>query len=284
LSRLDGEYEEVDMGCFGTDLDKVIAAIDEQTACVIVQYPDFYGSVYELASLREACDANQCLMVVAFSDVSAFALIESPGAMGADIAVGSGQSLGIPMAFGGPHLGLFTCKQKYLRQMPGRVCGLTKDADGKRGFVLTLSTREQHIRREKATSNICTNQGLMCTAAATYMTLMGDAGLTTVARHSAAALQLLVSQLPDHVTALEGAHYNETVLSFVDHQARQRFIAAAQSDDIFAGIPLERFDVGQADPGEVGPSAENRHLLVATTEMIEEADIHDYLRVLEVSL
>ncbi|OIO73423.1 MAG: glycine dehydrogenase (aminomethyl-transferring) [Zetaproteobacteria bacterium CG1_02_53_45] len=277
LSRLDGEFVEVDMAgsgtTFGTDLDKLIAAIDEKTACVIVQYPDFYGSVYDLSPLRAACDAAKCLMVVAFSDVSAFALIESPGAMGADIAVGSGQPLGIPMGFGGPHLGLFTCKQKYLRQMPGRVCGLTSDADGKRGFVLTLSTREQHIRREKATSNICTNQGLMCTAAATYMTLMGDAGLATVARHSAAALQSLVSQLPDHVTAASGARFNETVLSFVDQEARDAFLAAAKAGDIFAGIPLEQID----------SAAEPRHLLVATTEMVETDDINDYLAILEVT-
>ncbi|MDX8381080.1 MAG: aminomethyl-transferring glycine dehydrogenase subunit GcvPA, partial [Ghiorsea sp.] len=144
LSRLEGEYVEVDMGFLGTDLSKVIASIDENTASVIVQYPDFYGSVYDLTPLREACDDNKCLMVVAFSDASAFGLIESPGAYGADIVVGSGQALGVPMAFGGPHLGIFTCKQKYLRQMPGRVCGITQDADGKRGFVLTLSTREQH--------------------------------------------------------------------------------------------------------------------------------------------
>jgi len=274
LSRLEGEYAEVDMGCFGTDLDKVIAAIDAQTACVIVQYPDFYGSVYDLAPLRAACDAAGCLMVVAFSDISAFALIESPGAMGADIAVGSGQSLGIPMGFGGPHLGLFTCKQKYVRQLPGRVCGMTSDVNGKRGFVLTLSTREQHIRREKATSNICSNQGLMCTAAATYMTLMGDAGLATVARHSAAALQLLISQLPAHVSAAPGAHYNETVLTFADDDARERFLATAREADIFAGIPLEQIE----------PGVDAKHLLVATTEMVEEADITDYLSALGVSL
>jgi glycine dehydrogenase subunit 1 len=273
LSRLDGECVEVGMGGFATDLAKVIAAIDNKTACVIVQYPDFYGSVYDLAPLREACDAAKCLMVVAFSDVSAFALIESPGAMGADIAVGSGQSLGIPMAFGGPHLGLFTCKQKYLRQMPGRVCGLTTDADGKRGFVLTLSTREQHIRREKATSNICTNQGLMCTAAATYMSLMGDAGLATVAQRSATALQMLVSGLPAHVSAVGGAHYNESVFSFADQAARDRFLRAAQAHDIFAGIPLEKID----------PEADPHHLLVSTTEMIEAADINDYLSLLEVA-
>jgi glycine dehydrogenase subunit 1 len=271
LSRLDGAYVEVDAGEFGGDPGRVIAAIDDQTACVIVQYPDFYGSVYDLAPLRAACDASRCLMVVAFSDISAFALIESPGAMGADIAIGSGQALGIPMGFGGPHIGLFTCRQRYVRQMPGRVCGLTTDVNGRRGFVLTLSTREQHIRREKATSNICSNQGLMCTAVAVYMTLMGDAGLAKVARRSAAALQSLVSRLPAHVTAAKGAHYNETVLSFADQGARDRFLAAARNMDMFAGIPLERID----------PNAETRHLLVAVTEMLEEADITDYLTLLE---
>jgi glycine dehydrogenase subunit 1 len=271
LSRLDSEYVEAPMGGLGTNLDAVIASIDAFTACVIVQYPDFYGSVYDLAPLRAACDAHKCLMVVAFSDATALALIESPGAIGADIAVGSGQSLGIPMGFGGPHLGLFTCKQEYLRQMPGRVCGLTTDASGKRGFVLTLSTREQHIRREKATSNICTNQGLMCTAAATYMTLMGDSGLSTVARHSAAALQSLVSRLPSHVRAADGAHYNETVLSFANRQVRDRFLSVAQENDIFAGIPLEQIDA----------NADASHLLIATTEMVEEDDISDYLDALE---
>ncbi len=273
LSRLEGEYSEIACPDLNTDIDRLIEAIDEKTACVIVQYPDFYGSVYELSRLRSACDAHKCLMVVAFSDISAFALIESPGALGADIAVGSGQALGIPMGYGGPHLGLFACKQKYVRQMPGRVCGLTRDADGKRGFVLTLSTREQHIRREKATSNICSNQGLMCTAAATYMTLMGDAGLATVARHSAAALALLLNLLPDHVTAGSGAHYNETVLSFATRQQRDRFLTAAQDASIFAGIPLERID----------PDADAKHLLVATTEMIEADDINRFIALLEVS-
>ncbi|MDQ6989960.1 MAG: aminomethyl-transferring glycine dehydrogenase subunit GcvPA [Mariprofundaceae bacterium] len=273
LSRLEGDYVEVDMGHFGTDLSKVIAAIDNTTASVIVQYPDFYGTVYDLAPLREACDQHKCLMVVTFSDISAFGLITPPGDFGTDIAVGSGQALGIPMAFGGPHLGILTCKQKYLRQMPGRVCGLTDDVDGKRGFVLTLSTREQHIRREKATSNICTNQGLMCTAAATYMTLMGDKGLETVAKHSAAALELLVSQLPSHVQAASGAHYNETLLSFENQQKRDAFVQKARENDIFAGIPLEKMD----------KHAEKRHLLVATTEMLEKEDINDYITTLEAS-
>jgi len=273
LSRLEGEYVEVAMDAFGTDVDKIIAEIDEKTACVIVQYPDFYGSVYDLTTLRAACDAAKCLMVIAFSDATAFALIQSPGECGADIAVGSGQSLGIPMGFGGPHLGLFTCKQKYVRQMPGRVCGMTSDADGKRGFVLTLSTREQHIRREKATSNICSNQGLMCTAAATYMTLMGDEGLKTVATRSAAALHALISKLPAHITAAQGAHFHETVLSFESQEKRDVFLAEARKQDIFAGIPLEKIDY----------KVEAKHLLVTTTEMIEETDIQDYLAALEVA-
>ncbi|MDQ6960611.1 MAG: aminomethyl-transferring glycine dehydrogenase subunit GcvPA [Mariprofundaceae bacterium] len=270
LSRQDGEYVEVPMAEFSTSLDAVTDALDDQTACVIVQYPDFYGSVYDLAPLRAACDAHQCLMIVAFSDATAFALIDPPGAYGADIAVGSGQSLGIPMGFGGPHLGLFTCKQQYVRQMPGRVCGMTEDLDGKRGFVLTLSTREQHIRREKATSNICSNQGLMCTAAATYMTLMGDAGLKTVARHSAAALNQLVGGLPKHVQAASGAHFNETVLSFSNEAVRNHFLDEAVKQTIFAGIPLEQLDA----------SKEPRHLLVATTEMVDGDDVSDYLNAL----
>jgi len=274
LSRLDGETIEVDVQGFATDIEALAAAVDNSTACVIVQYPNFYGAVSDLAPLREACDASGALLVVAFGDATAFALINPPGHFGADIAVGSGQSLGIPMGFGGPHLGLFACKKKFLRQMPGRVCGLTEDTQGRRGFVLTLSTREQHIRREKATSNICTNQGLMCTAAATYMTLLGDAGLAKVAAHSAAALQRLIDGLPKGVKTADGPHYNETVLSFESTDIRNRFLEHAGENAIFAGIPLEQIE----------PEAEARHLLVATTEMIEAEDVAEYLQLLETSL
>ncbi len=274
LKRLEGSVVEVPFSGFATDVDAVIQAADAQTACVIVQYPDFFGSVYDLAPVRAACDASGCLLIVAFSDASAFGLINPPGAFGADIAVGSGQSLGIPMGFGGPHLGLFACKEKYLRQMPGRLCGIATDSNDQRGFVLTISTREQHIRRDRATSNICTNQGLMCTAAAVYMSLLGDAGLRTVAKRSAAALQKLVSGLPQEVRPATGAHYNETVLSFTDQKTRDRFLNNARQQDIFAGIPLEQLEQGYAP----------KHLLLATTEMIEEADITTYLQVLGESL
>lgn len=270
LLHLEGETVELPSPGFTTDIAAIIEAITPETACVIVQYPDFYGNVYDLADIRKKCDETGALMVVAFSDASAFGLIKAPGSFGADIVVGSGQSLGIPMGYGGPHLGIFTCTQKLLRQMPGRVCGLTTDANGKRGFVLTLSTREQHIRREKATSNICSNQGLMCTAAATYMTLMGDAGLKRVAEHSAAALKMLIDGLPSHVTAADGAHYNETVLSFTDQSARDGFLSHAEAAGIFAGIPLEKIESG----------VEPKHLLIATTEMVEADDVSRYLELL----
>lgn len=275
LSRLDGEHKDV--ACtqdFATNTSALIAAIDQETACVIVQFPDFYGSVYDLTTLREACEANRCLMVLAFSDASAFGLLQSPGSMGADIAVGSGQALGIPMGYGGPHLGLLACKKKYVRQMPGRVCGMTADKQGKRGFVLTLSTREQHIRREKATSNICSNQGLMCTAAVTYMSLLGDAGLQQVAQRSAAALHALIQALPANIQAATGPRFHESVLTFSSQRQRDTFLQHAEKNNIFAGIPLERLD----------PTAEAKHLLVSTTEMIEQQDINDFIHALEVSV
>ncbi|MDQ6971312.1 MAG: aminomethyl-transferring glycine dehydrogenase subunit GcvPA [Mariprofundaceae bacterium] len=274
LAQQDIELSEVAGAGFSTDVPALVAAVDDSTAAVIVQYPDFYGSLYDLAPLRAACDAHKALLVVCFSDASAFGLLEAPGTYGADIVCGSGQSLGIPMGFGGPHIGLFACRQKHVRQMPGRLCGMSNDADGRRGFVLTLSTREQHIRREKATSNICSNQGLMCTANACYMTLMGDAGLKQVARRSAAALQTLLEALPEGVSAATGPHYNETVLGFADRERRDAFLVAAREQDMFAGIPLEKMDAAQDD----------KHLLVATTEMIGEQDVADYIRTLEASL
>jgi len=274
LSRLTGEIIEVGAGGnLSTNVDDITAKINAESACVIVQYPDFYGGLFDLSPLRAACDRAGAMLVVAFSDATAFGLINPPGAYGADIVVGSGQALGIPMGFGGPHLGLFACKQKYLRQMPGRVCGMTTDVRGRRGFVLTLSTREQHIRREKATSNICTNQGLMCTAAAVYMSLMGDAGLKTVAERSSSALDRLLSGLPKDISVAAGPHYNEAVLRFSDPSRRDRFLNAASQQNMFAGIPLEKFEAGR----------EPRHLLVSTTEMIEEKDVSDYLEILEKS-
>ena len=159
----------------------VIAAIDAETACVLVQYPDVLGRIPDLARISAAAAAHGALVVAVVTEPVALGLIESPGTLGADIVVGEGQSLGVGLQFGGPYLGLFGCREKFVRQMPGRLCGETVDADGKRSFVLTLSTREQHIRREKATSNICTSQVLLAVIASMYAVFHGPRGLKAIA-------------------------------------------------------------------------------------------------------
>ena len=148
----------------------------------MVQNPDVFGRLHDYTKLAEACHAKGALLIVAVTEVFSLGLITPPGAMGADIVVAEGQGIGNGLNFGGPYVGLFACKEKYLRQMPGRLCGQTVDTEGRRGFVLTLSAREQHIRREKATSNICTNSGLCALAFTIHMSLMGEAGFTGLAR------------------------------------------------------------------------------------------------------
>src|SRR4051794_33922294 len=160
----------------------LIARIDGETSCVVVQNPDVCGNLRDLRPIAEAAHAQGALLVAVFTEAVSLGLVEPPGAMGADIVAGEGQSIGNALSFGGPYVGLFATRQKFVRQMPGRLSGQTEDAEGKRGFVLTLSTREQHIRRDKATSNICTNSGLCCLAFTIHMTLLGEAGLTRLAR------------------------------------------------------------------------------------------------------
>ncbi|MBN1427355.1 MAG: aminomethyl-transferring glycine dehydrogenase subunit GcvPA [Anaerolineae bacterium] len=162
------------------DLNTFIDAIDDQTALAAIQYPNFFGQIDDIARFIQAAHAHGALACIV-ADPIALGLLKPPGAMGADIVVGEGQGLGIPMSFGGPYLGFFATRQKYVRKMAGRLVGETTDAQGQTGYVLTLSTREQHIRREKATSNICTNQGLMALAAAVYLSVMGKHGLRKVA-------------------------------------------------------------------------------------------------------
>ena len=163
------------------DTDDLIAQIDDDTSCVVVQYPDILGRIADLSKLAEAVHAKKALLIAVVTEPVAMGAIKSPGEMGADIVVGEGQSLGVGLQFGGPYVGLFACSEKLVRQMPGRLCGQTVDAEGKRGFVLTLSTREQHIRREKATSNICTSSVLCALAMSVHMTLLGEKGLRDLA-------------------------------------------------------------------------------------------------------
>ncbi|MCC6827860.1 MAG: aminomethyl-transferring glycine dehydrogenase subunit GcvPA [Novosphingobium sp.] len=243
----------------------VIAAIDGETACVVVQYPDVLGRIPDLALIAAAAQAHGALLVAVVTEPVALGLIEAPGHLGADIVVGEGQSLGVGLQFGGPYLGLFGCREKFVRQMPGRLCGQTVDADGRRGFVLTLSTREQHIRREKATSNICTNSGLCALAFSIHMTLLGGAGLARLAqvnhaRAQAAARRL--GQVPG-VAVLNDVYFNEfTLILPGDARAAVRALA---DRGVLGGVSL-----GRLYPGEGGL---DRGLLVAVTEMTGDDEI-----------
>jgi glycine dehydrogenase subunit 1 len=164
-----------------TDAERLIAGIDGETSAVVVQYPDILGRIADLTPIAEAAHAAGALLIAVVTEPVALGLIKSPGEMGADIVVGEGQSIGVGLQFGGPYVGLFACREKHVRQMPGRLAGETVDAAGKRGFVLTLSTREQHIRREKATSNICTSSVLCALAFTAHLTLLGEKGLRNLA-------------------------------------------------------------------------------------------------------
>jgi glycine dehydrogenase subunit 1 len=163
-----------------TDLTALEREVDDQTACVAVQYPNFFGVIEDLEAMARTAHGAGALLVVAVNPI-ALGLLKSPGELGADIVVGEGQPLGIPPSFGGPYLGLFAARQKFMRSMPGRIIGQTTDREGRRGFVLTITAREQHIRREKATSNICSNEMLMTLAATIYLATMGKQGLRDVA-------------------------------------------------------------------------------------------------------
>lgn len=162
-----------------------LSKLDDKCAALVVQSPNFFGCIEDLQALADQAHAVGALFIVVVTEAISFGMLKTPGECGADIVVGEGQSFGIPMSFGGPHVGLFACKEKYVRNMPGRLAGVAYDKNGNRGFVLTLATREQHIRREKATSNICTNQGLIALAATIYIETMGKKGLQEVAMQNA---------------------------------------------------------------------------------------------------
>ena len=246
----------------------VIAAIDGTTSCVVVQYPDILGRVPDLAAIAEAAHANGALLVAVVTEPVALGMIEAPGNLGADIVVGEGQSLGVGLQFGGPYLGLFGCREKFVRQMPGRLCGQTVDAEGRRGFVLTLSTREQHIRREKATSNICTNSGLCALAFSIHMTLLGGEGLARLARINHERTQALVEraiQIPG-VSCLNTSYFNEVTL-LLPADAREAVRALADRG-VLGGVSLGRLYPGVDDLAN--------GLLVAVTETVTDEDIQTF--------
>ena len=241
------------------------AMIDEDTSCVIVQNPDVFGNLRDLSALADACHEKGALLVAVVTEAISLGAVKSPGEMGADIVVGEGQSIGNALNFGGPYVGLFATRQKYVRQMPGRLCGETKDAEGKRGFVLTLSTREQHIRRDKATSNICTNSGLCALAFTIHMTLLGEEGLRRLAmlNHEAACKAAdALSSLPG-VELATGAFFNEFTLRLPSNA--EAVVEKLASKGVLAGVPGDRLW-----PND--PLAENL-LIVAATECVTDEDI-----------
>jgi glycine dehydrogenase subunit 1 len=245
------------------DLDAIRAVLNERTGGVIVGYPNFFGRPDDVAGAAEIAHEAGAQLIAAFQEAFAFGLMTPPGALGADIVAGEGQSLGVAPSYGGPHLGLFGCRQKQVRKMPGRLAGETVDNRGQRGFVLTMSTREQHIRREKATSNICTNQGLMATASTIYMAMLGPDGLAKVARAS----HLRAEQTKRDVCALDGfslryagATFNEFVVDTPRPAADIVRDLAAQG--IAPGVAL----------GHLGAGWENA-LLITATELTTDEDI-----------
>jgi len=239
--------------------------IDDQTSCVIVQNPDVFGNLRDLAPLAEACHEKGALLIAVVTEIVSLGAIKSPGEMGADIVVGEGQSIGNSLNFGGPYVGLFATRQKYVRQMPGRLCGETTDADGKRGFVLTLSTREQHIRRDKATSNICTNSGLCALAFTVHMTLLGEAGLRQLAalNHEAAVKAANALGQIDGVELLNKSFFNEFTVRLPGNATE--IVEALAQKGVLAGVPGARLWPGN-------PEAENL-LVVAATECVTDEDI-----------
>ena len=223
-----------------TAAEDIAAAIDDETSCVIVQAPDFFGNPRDLVPIAASAHARGALLIAVFTDPVALGALRSPGEMDADIAVGEGQGLGNALNFGGPYLGLFATRAKNVRQMPGRLAGETVDAAGRRSFVLTLSTREQHIRREKATSNICTNSGLCALAFSIHMTLLGAAGLGRLANVNHANAVRLAGRLAaiPGVEVVNPHFFNEFTLRTPRPAAE--LIEALAGRGVIGGLPVSR--------------------------------------------
>jgi glycine dehydrogenase subunit 1 len=222
-------------------------SIDDQTAAIVVQSPNFFGCIEDLEALSETAHAKGALLIVAVTEAMSFGLLRSPGACSADIVVAEGQSFGVPLSFGGPYVGLFATRDKYARQIPGRLVGEAYDKKGRRGFVLTLATREQHIRREKATSNICTNEGLIALAATIYLETMGRRGVQEAARQCAQKAHYAareIAKLEGFALPFSAPFFNEFVVR-APVAAIPLLDRLAHDKGIDGGIALSRFDANR---------------------------------------
>jgi glycine dehydrogenase subunit 1 len=261
-------FLDVDVDLLAPDpygIEDLIGRIDNELACVVVQTPGFFGSLKDYTALADACHAAGALLVVCVTEPVALGLITPPGHIGADIVVGEGQSLAGPMSFGGPGVGLFATREKFLRQMPGRLAGETTDEEGRRGWVLTLSTREQHIRREKATSNICTNSGLIALAFSIHMTLLGEAGFVRLAELNHANTVLLAERLEKvkGVKVIPSSFFNEFAVELPKPAAE--VVEALAKRGILGGVPASRFYPTYPELQDV--------LLLSATETNTESDM-----------
>jgi glycine dehydrogenase subunit 1 len=274
--RSDQAYVEAPVGANGcADLAALEKALDANTAALIVGYPSFFGGLAELTPLATLAHSRGALLVATTSEPYALAVAESPGAQGADIAVGEGQPLACPPQLGGPGVGLFACHgdRNYLQQLPGRVCGETVDSRGERGYVLTLSTREQHIRRERATSNICTNQGLLALSLTIRATLLGRRGFVEVAERCVAKASYLAGRIRElagySLAFSEAPTFNEFTVR-VRGGSAARVCEKLEGDGIIAGFDLARSDPAHAD-----------RLLVAVTEKHRREDLDRLVQALD---
>jgi len=267
------------LDCLPPDLtaaEDLIGKIDDQTACVVVQSPDVFGNLRDLTPIAAACREHGALLVAVVTEIVSLGAVQSPGEMGADIVVAEGQSIGNPLGFGGPYVGLFATRDKYVRQMPGRLAGQTVDSDGRRGWVLTLSTREQHIRREKATSNICTNSGLCALAFTIHMSLLGERGFRQLAELNHAVAVDLADRLDSltGVRVMNRSFFNEFTVELPKPAAVVADMLAGQ--DILAGVPVSRLYPDDHDLAKL--------LLVAATETVEPVDSDRLLSALKEAL
>ena len=241
------------------DLGQLSAALKSDTAAVVVQSPNFFGAIEPTREIAELARRNNSLLVVTITEPLSLGIVKPP--VDADIVCGEAQSFGVPVAFGGPYVGFLTTREKFLRQMPGRLVGQTQDTEGRRGFVLTLATREQHIRREKATSNICTNQSLCALAATIYLCLLGKKGLKALAEHNLAKAHYAARQLsagPGVATPFAAPHFNEFVVRVPGNV--EELLTALRAEKIIGGLNLGKFY----------PELAN-HLLVCVTETVSKS-------------
>ncbi len=263
------EVVEVGYGRSGQmDTGQLKSTIDRETAAVIVQSPNFFGVIENIQTISAIAREHQTLVISGFADATALGLLKAPGDMGADLVVGEGQALGNPLNFGGPYLGIFAAKDAFLRKMPGRLVGRTTDADGRRGFVLTLQAREQHIRREKATSNICSNESLCALAAAVYLACLGKnlKRLAEINLQKVCYLKMLLSRLAGWTPVFSGPVYNEFLMHCPDPHAVNRKL---QDAGMIGGYLVEK------DYPELEGT-----LLLCATEMLSKEQICKIVRVI----